>query len=504
MFNFFRFLLLVAATCANVGPPSTAALPAFPGAAGFGAETIGGRGGRLIAVTTLADSGPGSLREALLAPEPRIVIFRVAGTIELKTRISLGPAQSFLTLAGQTAPGEGVQVKGFDVFVDGAHDLVIRYMRFRPGNTGPLDSSKHSLLLYGTKDAKAYNIVIDHCSLYWGPDETAGAWEFVENVTWQWNISEGMVHDTCPPTPAPTPANPNPQPSPCTNENSKSYLLGTSNGNGAAQKNMTLHHNFMVNAAQRNPAIASDGPHHVVNNLIYNWQDFGTAISNRGAGAKVNLIGNVYVRGPVSSTSRYAVALEGSTTNPDQYVYVSDNIGPFRTNDATDAWAIVGNGYDTSRYWLTPLPTNFRRATPWPDSPIPVVPSPSAQVIADVLNDVGATRPVRDALDQRAVADFYNRTGSIKRASRPQEMVYPVLASAAAPLDTDGDGMPDEWEIRYGLNPNDPRDGNRDANGDGYTNIEEYLNNTDPTKQKSAIRNVRVPFANIAAALLRP
>jgi pectate lyase len=495
MFSLFRLLLVLAATCA-VGPPSTGLLPAFPGASGFGTETVGGRGGRVIAVTTLANDGPGSLREALLTPEPRIVVFRVAGTIELNTRITLMPEHSFLTLAGQTAPGEGVQIKGLDVLVAGAHDLVIRYMRFRPGNTGPLDSSKHSLLLFGTKEAKAYNIVIDHCSLYWGPDETAGAWEFVENVTWQWNITEGLAHDTCPPTPAPTPTNPNPQPFPCTNENSKSYLLGTSSGNGAAQKNMTLHHNFMVNAAQRNPAIASDGPHHVVNNLIYNWHDFGTGIQNRGTGAKVNLIGNVYVRGPVSSTSRYAVGMDG-TPNPDRYVYVSDNIGPFRPDDTTDPWAIMGNGYDTSRYWLTPLPANFQRATPWPDSPIPVVPTSPARVIADVLADVGATRPARDALDQRAVADFYNRTGTIKRASRPADMVYPLLANAAAPLDTDGDGMPDEWEIRFGLNPNDARDGNLDANGDGYTNIEEYLNNTVPTKQMRTAESARSPAANV-------
>ncbi len=129
-------------------PLAAQPLPAFPGAEGFGADTPGGRGGRILQVTTLADSGPGSFREALLTPEPRIIVFRVGGTIELESRILLTQAHSFVTVAGQTAPGDGIQIKGWDLFLhEGFHDGVFRHLRIRPGATGPNEWSKHTIYL---------------------------------------------------------------------------------------------------------------------------------------------------------------------------------------------------------------------------------------------------------------------------------------------------------------------------------------------------------------------
>jgi pectate lyase len=472
---------------ASSATPIAGLLPAFPGAQGFGAETIGGRGGKVIAVTTLADDGPGSLRAALLTPEPRIVVFRVGGTITLKSRIELKSQHAFLTLAGQTAPGDGIQVKGFDLVINGSHDIVIRYMRFRPGETAPQDWSKFVLLIYGEAEAtKSYNIVIDHSSLYWAPDDGAAVYGYVDNVTWQWNISEGIAHDNC------SLLGPNPTYEQCHFEDSKSYIIATDLGKGATQKNITIHHNYMANTAQRNPMIASDGPHHLVNNVIYNWRDFGTEIQNRGAGTKINIIGNIYKRGPESSRDRYAIGLGGDVRNPNGYVFVRDNIGPFRPDASVNDWAIVGNGYDASAFWLIALANNYQRLTPWEQSPVPVIISQSGDVISQVLYGVGATRPVRDALDQRVIRDFYDGVGRIKKASESQYTIYPTLAGGTALLDTDGDGMPDEWEILYGFDPNDPSDGKKDANGDGYTNVEEYLNGTVPIKPVNTPNNCPV------------
>ena len=462
----FVTLLTVMLTCQMVyaETPCDRVLPAFPGAEGFGAETLGGRGGRVIEVSNLNDSGPGSFRVACMAAGPRIVVFRVGGTIELKRRIAITKKNSFLTIAGQTAPGGGVQTKGFDLFLEGGvHDVVIRNMRFRPGHTKPNEWGKHALQVYGpTPQEKCYNIVIDHCSLYWGPDETAAAWDYVENVTWQWCITEGMEHRF-----------PNTR-----YENSKAYLFGSSSG--GAVKNITVHHCYMVNCAQRNPAIADDGPFQVINNVIYNWRAFGTGINRHGEGAKVNLIGNYYKRGPDSSTTRYAVAVDvvgNQKRNPDGYIFVRDNIGPFRPSSKHDEWAIVGSGYDRSKYWTAPARRSLQRMKPWPDSPIPVTIDSSDKVATLVLADVGAIAPRRDALDERAVNNFYKGTGSIKTAKDQQDSDWPVLAAGKPPKDTDHDGMPDRWETEHGLDPTNPADRNgTNLSKIGYTNVEVYIN----------------------------
>jgi pectate lyase len=482
----FRFAVSLVRTIALLAVCSTLSvqaiaqipspLPAFPSAEGFGAGAIGGRGGRVIAVTTLADSGPGSLRAALTATGPRIVVFRVGGTINLLTRITLTAEHSFLTVAGQTAPGDGIQVRGYDIAFSGVRDIVLRYLRLRPGDSGPLISSKSSIIFTGDSPTnKSQNIIVDHCSLYWGPDETINLWDYVENVTFQWNLNEGMAHDTCPSGSTA-----------CQFEDSKSYIVGTDVGNGDRLKNVTLHHNLMANTAQRNPLLASNGPHHIVNNVVYNWRDFGTQISNRninGAdGARVNLIGNVYIDGPVSNRNRFPIGVDGDVLNPANYIYVSGNRGRSPLGATATDWDLVGSGYDPTKYWTQQLPVSFRRATPWPDSQIAVTITPTDQVIDTVVANAGATKPVRDALDRRVVDDVRLLRGFIQRASRADLLDYPTLQGGTAPVDTDGDGMPDDWERRFGLNPNDASDGKLDTNGDGYTNIEEYLNGTIPTK----------------------
>lgn len=167
-------------------------LPAFPGAQGFGSETPGGRGGRIVEVVNLDDAGPGSLRQALEVEEgPRIVVFRTGGTVELTRPIVMaGEEDSYVTIAGQTAPGGGIQLKNFGLWIrQGAHDIVVRFLRLRPGaylpgadNTMDIDG----LELYGDRGTQVYNIVLDHNSFEWGLDENASAWDWVTDVTFQW------------------------------------------------------------------------------------------------------------------------------------------------------------------------------------------------------------------------------------------------------------------------------------------------------------------------------
>jgi hypothetical protein len=423
----------------------------------------------VIEVTSLDDSGPGSLREACLATGPRIIVFRVGGTIELKSRLALREANSYLTIAGQTAPGDGIQIKGMDfVIADGCHDVVVRYLKFRPGHTRPEDWSKHGIFIHGASpEAACHSIIIDHCSIYWGPDENICTWDYVRDVTFQWCISEGLEHEF----------------EGRRYEASKAALHGTEPGDGANQANITLHHNYFVNCDQRNPLLTSDGPHHIINNLVYNWRHFGTGIQNRGNGTKVNLIGNVYRRGPNSNPHRFAAGMDGDVLNPEGLIYVEDNIGPFCSPADDSPWSIIGSGYDvdpTSKYWTIPLEEEYRRGEPWPASPVPVTVTPAADLAAVVLDEVGANRPVRDALDQRAVADFRNGTGATKRAKDMSPDWWPDLRGGIPPPDSDRDGMPDEWEVAHGFDPDSPTDGPGDADGDGYTNVEEFLNGTQP------------------------
>lgn len=442
---------------------SEGSLPAFPGAEGYGAETIGGRGGRVIEVTTLSDQGPSSLREALMAEGPRIVVFRIGGTIELDSRITLGKEQSYLTLAGQTAPGEGIQIKGWDiVLTQGIHDVVIRYMRFRPGETGVDDWSKDSLGMFGDTE-KVSNIIIDHSSLYWGPDEAADSWGRVENITWQWNFIEDIVHDQGGHF-----------------EESKGMLVSSPEGQAGGVRNISIHHNYFANNAQRNPSVTGDGPIEIVNNLIYNWRDFGTAINydGYGVGTRANLIGNFYKRGPESNTHRYAVGIDGGGRNPDGLIYAFDNLGPFREQESLDEWAIVGKGYgDASDYWEVEADPALQKESPWPQSLIPITIHPARAVLSTVLEGAGAVLPVRDSLDERLANDFRYNTGDVKFASKQKTSWWPVLAGAQAASDADHDGMPDDWESKNGFDP-EKADGNSDADGDGYTNVEEYLNGT--------------------------
>jgi pectate lyase len=426
-------------------------LRAFPGAEGFGTETPGGRSGRVIAVTNLNDSGPGSFRDAVMARGPRIVVFRVAGTIELRTRIEI--TEPFLTIAGHTAPGDGITITRHQTADKGpfgirTHDVVMRYLRIRniptPYGSGQVDATTVWPTTDGGTDV--YNIVIDHCSFSWGTDEVFQS-ESASNMTIQWSIiAEGLSHSTHP-----------------EGEHSKGMHF-----RGDHSDNVSIHHNLLAHNMDRSPNIVTTGTFDMVNNVIYDAGRFWTMIKDVFGSPHVNAINNYYKVGPSSWPEyrrdgwEFVFYPSSSSLGLDPRLYVHGNIGPHRPTDDLAQELVVET---ESRFMLVD-----RRY----DAP-PVTTYSAVDAFNIVLERAGATLPVRDAHDQRVAADARNGTGRI--IDDPSDVGgLLTMAPGTPPPDADLDGMPDAWERENGLNPNDPSDASRDANGNGYTNVEEYLN----------------------------
>jgi len=417
-------------------------LPAFPGAEGFGAQTPGGRGGKVIPVVNLKDSGPGSLRAACEAEGARIVIFRVAGIIDLKKNIKV--TEPFLTLAGQTAPGDGVCLRGCEFEVR-THDVIVRYLRSRPGA-----GSGKEVDAIGVGSG-SYEVILDHCSATWSVDECLSPSGSISNVTVQWClIAEGLNHSV--------------------------HHKGA-HGYGSlvrAVGGLSLHHNLWAHNNARNPRLGEN--YHlppyptfdVRNNVIYNYGDICSGMT--GDNLSVNYVAN-YIRPGPSSNPRHGVIVFTDTSEANYFV--ADNVVE------GDAVATKDNGklFDRTEFKGKNLVTREAQAFATPE-----IKTTSATVALEaVLKDVGATRPVRDAVDQQIVSDVRKRTGSI--IDSPNQVGgWPDYRTAALPVDSDGDGIPDKWEKKYRLDPNDPADANADPDSDGYTNIEEYLNATHPRK----------------------
>jgi len=274
---------------------------AFPGAEGFGATTPGGRGGQVIEVTNLNDSGPGSLRASLQAQGPRIVVFEVGGTIQLETALSID--NPFITIAGQTAPGDGITLKLSPDYLKSlmfinTHDVVIRYLRFRPGASTLQTSVRDSITM-----PKAYNVVIDHSSFSWATDENVDIWNDSHDITIQWSIiSEGLR-----------------DPWGDGSQHSMGALFGSQ-----GSKNISLHHNLFAHNHGRNPRINTAGVVDVVNNVIYNPGDQPSTIANDwNPATPVNYVGNYYKRGSDSNRD-FFIDTKGSPAA----IYVQGNITP--------------------------------------------------------------------------------------------------------------------------------------------------------------------------------
>jgi hypothetical protein len=450
-----------------------AKIPAFPGAWGGGMYSFGGRGGKVYTVTSLDDDGPGTLREACNAIGPRIVVFHVGGTIHLKNRIRI--RAPYITIAGQTAPGDGICIRGATVEVN-THDVVIRLLRFRRGETNVANRDDS---LGGNPVG---NICIDHVSASWGLDENLSMYRHMYtppeggpdqklptvNITIQWSISSEAL-DTY------------------------NHSLGSTIGG----HHSAFHHNLWASNAGRNPSIGMNGDFGFVNNVIYNWRH--RTVDGGDQTSQYNIINNYFKPGPATpldSPIRYRIlrvdARRPSRLAPPQFgkAYVDGNIVEGNDRVSADNWAggvQIDAGLDAVR-----ILGEIRQKQAYPLPPLPI--QSAQEAYKSVLDHVGATLPKRDAVDHRIIEMV--RTGTVTYVAGKgiitdvsQVGGYPDYRGGSV-TDSDGDGIPDDWEQRYGLNPHDPTDATADCNGDGYTNIEKYLNGLDPT--------VRVDWSDLA------
>jgi len=463
-----------------------AEIPSFPGAEGGGGYSFGGRGGKVIVVTSLEDSGPGTLREACEQGGARIIVFNVAGIIHLKSPLII--RAPYVTIAGQTAPGDGVCVAGETLWVN-THDVVVRHMRFRRGETwvGRRDDS------FGGNPVG--NIMIDHCSTSWGLDENISFYRHMFNPgDGSKELKLGTVNVTIQNT-------------------ISSQALDTYNhsfGSTLGGENCTFMRNLWANNAGRNPSIGWNGVFNFVNNVIYNWVH--RTVDGGDYTALYNIINNYYKPGPLTPkdapVGHRILKPESGRSKLGYYVfgrvYANGNIMEGYPEITKDNWAggiqvqdqRNTDGYTANMKWNKPFPI---------ENPFPIMSAQEAYNF--VMDNVGATFPKRDIVDQRVVEQV--KTGKVYYDKKADDIEFYQFQYRRLPKDsykhgiitdvrqvggypeykgtpykdTDGDGMPDAWEIKYGLNPNDPSDANGDLNGDGYTNIEKYINGIDPTKK---------------------
>jgi pectate lyase len=427
----FLFFLVILVS----GTMESFALPSFPGAEGFGAISAGGRGGRVIKVTNLNSSGPGSLQAACEAKGPRIVIFNIGGVIRGDIIIK----NSYITIAGQTAPSPGITIQGRLLSPLGPrsrlHDIVVRFVRLRsPPTTG---DQGDSIQLPNTE-----RVILDHLSLSWANDETIDICQSSE-VTVQWcSIEEsdptghekGIPHNF--------------------------GLISTYPGSG----NISIHHNLFAHHSRRSPSLApyeSGKPGDFRNNIVYNFHE-GLTHDGHMPRAPINLIGNYYKRGPSSSKLFPFIFHKAG-----QY-YLEGNF--------IEGFGVVDNPRDKKDklpLWVEINMDGIQRAQQVPVAPIKT--DTAQEAYRMVLAKAGCFP--RDRVTQRTMEEVESGTGKWARnapANPSDEWSLKDLPRKKPPRDTDGDGIPDDWEITRGLNKNDPRDYNKRMPS-GYTAIEEYI-----------------------------
>ncbi len=443
---------------APVECPLPEGLPAFPGAEGFGSTTPGGRGGKVIEVTSLDDHGPGTLREALETKGPRLVVFRVAGSIALERQLEV--TEPFLTVAGQTAPGDGIELTRAGLVI-WAHDVVLQHLRVRPGFNSPVAAQDNDAIqVNGPQENTpgAYNVILDHVSASWGEDEVLQTYFGVHDVTVSWSIvSEGLASLRHP-------------------KGAHSAGLLFAGGTRCA----AVHHTLLAHNGFRNPLLQGAGRFDVTNNVIYDWHDTGTEVQPLLGLTEVNLVKNVYL--PGADTNSGQLPVNTAATHPVNHFIKADqlygdplpfklfadgNVGPGRLEDVGDQFALVAAGYGSER-----LGERHRSAERFATAPVTVL--PLERVETEVLAKAGARPATRDAVDLRVVRQVKERTGRIIN-SHEDVGGFPQLTIGEAPADGDHDGMPDAWERAHGTDPANAADGALDADADGYTNVEEYL-----------------------------
>jgi len=420
-------------------------LPAFPQAEGFGAYALGGRGGKVIFVDNLNDDGPGSLRAAVEDSEPRIVIFRVSGTIELESHLMI--QHPYITIAGQTAPGDGICLKKFLMKIDNTHDVIVRGIRVRPGTESGLSGGS----IDGIDVQRSHNVILDHCTASWSCDEILNTNKNTRDITVQWCIfSESLnnsIHDK--------------------GEHGYAATIGG--------YRTSYHHNLFAHNKGRNPSIGGDDDNITAllefrNNVVYNW------ISRvcDGKPRTMNFASNYYKQGPATPADNEYIIVEIQASEKYGYTsrwFIGDNYVEGYPELTADNWAGVvrfdgGTSEEKNRSYIPFENAGYRTRD-------------AGRAYLEVLDHAGVTVPRRDTVDKRVIEDV--RTGGATIGNGIIDRVeqvggWPELLTYNVPVDTDNDGMPDDWETQEGLNINDPSDRFGIKEGEVYDNLERYLN----------------------------
>ncbi len=469
--------------------------PAFPGAEGFGRYVTGGRGGTVYHVKNLNDAGYQSLRWSLAQNpgKPKIIVFDVSGTIHLESALTI---TSNITIAGQSAPGDGICLADYPVNISGSN-VIVRYMRFRLGNKNVLKDGADSWDGFGGYDKMDW--MIDHCSVSWSIDECLSVLGN-KNTTVQWClVAQSLVNS---------------------GHSKGAHGYGGNWGGTYA----SFHHNLIAHHTSRTPRL---GPRPTTqlkermdmrNNVIYN---FGGNGCYGGEGMTVNIVNNYYKPGPGSPTDTKGKRIAGIGIRTNSYVttypdyapalhlwgkyYVTGNVNSKYSDVTASNWTIgIINQVDASGCdgtWTQATKDSIKLSEPMP---FILTTTHTAQKAYEKVLDYAGASLHRDSFDQRMVDDTRSGTATYTGSGLSKGFVnsqndnkpsgagsdwsaWPTLNSTTAPTDTDGDGMPDEWETAHGLNPNSASDGAQ-LNDEGYSNVEVYLNSlvADITEDQNA------------------
>ena len=484
-------MLMLLCACCTLPAIAESKQIAFPGAEGFGRYATGGRGGTVYHVTNLNDSGDGSLRWALGQNGKKIIVFDVSGTIKLLSQLKI---TDNTTIAGQSAPGDGICVSNFPCIIDG-NNVIVRYMRFRLGNEALKNNANaHEGDGFGALDKK--NIIIDHCSVSWSIDECLSMGG-CSDITVQWClVAQSLVN---------------------AGHSKGAHGYGGNWGGAGA----TYHHNLLAHHTSRAPRLGprpttqTDERMDMRNNVIYNWSGEGCY---GGEGMNINIVNNYYKPGPGTKAKypktgsnaykQMRIASVGIRNN--KYIedygeayrpalhligsyYVTGNKNTEFEQVTNDNWTYgMYNQIDPSGWdglYTDAVKEQIKRSEP---INYVFVTNHTADKAYDMVTQWAGASLHRDALDEQFVNDVKNGTATATGSGLDYGFInvqtdntaivniygsaWPTLNSTTAPTDTDGDGMPDDWEDAHELDKNNAADGSATPTGSGYTNIEIYLN----------------------------
>ncbi|HWC59600.1 MAG TPA: thrombospondin type 3 repeat-containing protein [Verrucomicrobiae bacterium] len=456
---------------------------AFPTAEGYGRFARGGRGGRVIEVTNLQDYDqakgeaviPGSLRAAVEAEGPRTIIFRVSGLIHLKKPCAVH--NPYCTIAGQTAPGDGICLADYGAGAYGTHDVIIRYLRYRIGDTA-------NKAMDGAGLGSCDDCIMDHCSISWSSDEGTSS-RGAKNITFQRNIVAEALHH-----------------GPHYRANDRTKLETHAFAGSISGAIGSYHHNLLADCTDRNWSLAGGlnqsgkyaGYLDIRNNVVYNW----TARTTDGGVKALNYVNNYYKPHAPNPFVKWLLKLD--KINPawgTESYYMTGNVLEGYVNE-TNNWSAFENGWPNARDPVDEKDVRVDHEL----YPSYVKTHTAREAYTNVLADVGANFPKSDVIDLHIIKDVRDGTAEFigtrgptygdrpgpnypgiidtqsddKSAAGSPNFPWPDYKTYNVPVDSDHDGIPDDWEKAHGLNPNDASDANKNLNGDGYTNLEKYLN----------------------------